>query len=321
MLDELERALLGRPELRRLAGLHHHGIAGRLLGWRTHRLEHTLGVWSIVVAVAPEDRTLRVAALLHDVGHAPYSHALEGLPGVDHHAALESVLGGPLGAVVEASGHDLERVRRLVDGSEASPLRNREGILHADHLDSFVRGARLRGRVAIDPEAVRTGVRADGAHLAFAAELAEALVAAIADEAAFQLEPLDVGSEAWLTELVGTLVADGALDPAALTSMSDADLDARLLTHPGTRGAFEALLRSAGSWRAGAAEATDPTGTDGATDRVWTRIKRARYLPVPRRDGPEPDGWRVRLDAAYAPYRRDRTVVARHAAVCGPSPG
>lgn len=133
VLDDRERALLGRTELRRLAGLQHHGIAGRLLGWPTHRLEHTLGVWALVVAVAPE-----------------------------------AVLG------------------------------------------------------------------------AFA-----------------------------------PMADDGALDPAALSTMTDADRDARM---------------------------------------------RARYLPVPRIDGPEPPGWRALLEAAYAPSGRERTVVAGCAADRGPTP-
>jgi len=50
-----------------------------------NRLQHTLGVFSLVAHFCPENVLLRAAALLHDVGHAPFSHALERLDGVDHH--------------------------------------------------------------------------------------------------------------------------------------------------------------------------------------------------------------------------------------------
>jgi hypothetical protein len=181
-------------------------------------------------------------------------------------------------------------------------LRNREGWLHADHLDSFVRGARLRGRVAVDAGAVLAGMHLDGPHLAFAPRDAAALVAAVADEADFQLAPLDVGSEAWLLELVGRLVDDGAADPAAVPTWTDVDLDARLRSHPGTRDEFAALLDSGTAWRS-----ERGSGPEG---RCWVRTKRARYLPTPRLTDREPARWRAQLEAAYAPYGADRTVVA-----------
>ncbi|QRN80076.1 MAG: HD domain-containing protein, partial [Nocardiopsis sp. BM-2018] len=115
-VEPLERALLERPELRRLAGLHHHGAAGRVLGWATTRWEHTLGVWTVVATLCPDDVALRLAALLHDVGHAPYSHALEPLGGIDHHfVCMEALERGPLGAWLRGAGVDTGRVAALVD--------------------------------------------------------------------------------------------------------------------------------------------------------------------------------------------------------------
>ena len=307
-LSALEGALLERPELRRLAGLHHHGPAGRLLGWTTTRLEHTLGVWTITAALRPDDATSRVAALLHDVGHAPYSHALEPLGGIDHHAAFSAALDtGALGSWLRGRGVDVERVAALVDGSEPSPLRNREGWLHADHLDSFVRGAAWRGRVRVDPGQVLHGLRLDGPHLAFDARHADDLLAAVLDEARFQLGPVDVGADAWLIEAVGRSVALGALGLDELPSLRDAELDERLRAHPDTRDAFDDLL--AGRLRFVAAP-------DAASAR-WCVAKRAGYLPRPRFTDATPAGWERRLAEAYGPFVQERVVcVALAVAVC-----
>jgi len=309
-LSPLEGALLERPELWRLAGLHHHGPAGRLQGWTTTRLEHTLGVWTIVAALCSDDATLRVAALLHDVGHAPYSHALEPLGEIDHHAAFGATLDtGTLGSWLRERGVDVERVAALVDGREPSPLRNREGWLHADHLDSFVRGAAWRGRVRVDPVDVLRGLRVDTPHLAFEARHADGLLAAVLDEARFQLGPVDVGADAWLIELVRSAVALGALDVLALPSLRDAELDERLFAHPDTRAAFDDVV--AGRLRFVAAP-------DDASAR-WRVTKRAGYLPRPRFGGSEPDGWERRLAAAYAPFEAERVVRVALAPAAGAS--
>jgi uncharacterized protein len=42
-------------------------------------------VLSPTARLAPDNVDLRLAALLHDIGHLPLSHTLEGLSGLDHH--------------------------------------------------------------------------------------------------------------------------------------------------------------------------------------------------------------------------------------------
>lgn len=293
----IERALLGSAPLQRLAGLHHHGPSGRVAGIGASRLEHTLAVHALCVALVPDDRDLRVAALLHDVGHVPYSHALEPL-GVDHHRSFERAIDGELRAPLRAAGVDTDRVRDLVLGAERSPLRNRDGDLHLDHLDSFVRGARARGaEVELDAPALVRSLRWDGAVVRAGAAFAEPLLGAILDEARWHRHPVDLGARAWLVELTRRALDAGCLDLGAVTEAVDADLDAALLACTATADEAAALLH--GAPRFAPADAEQPAR--------WQVAARAAYLPTPRLDD-EPAGWAARCERAFAPLRAPRTV-------------
>jgi uncharacterized protein len=298
-VSPLERGLLARPEVVRLAGLGHHGPAGRLAGWSTSRLEHTLGVWTVVATLAPQDEMVRVAALVHDVGHAPYSHALEALGGVDHHARLvEALRGGALGGFLRRGGVDPDAVLARVSGEVPSPLRTRDGWVHADHLDSWVRGALQRGDGdGLDPQALLRRMRLDGPHLVFEPHDARAVADRIAAEAAFHVSPLDVGATAWLTEMVQRLLDAGALERARLVTLTDAELDALLLDHPATAAEAAAVLGGAARF-----VAVPPEGAR------WTVEKRPGYLSRPRLAGAAPDGWAAWLDARFAAAGTPRRV-------------
>jgi HD superfamily phosphohydrolase len=77
--------LLQRAEVQRLHGVHQLGLAYLVFPGAHHtRMEHSLGTYQIAsrMAVAleiPENERNGVlaAAMLHDIGHAPYSHTLE----------------------------------------------------------------------------------------------------------------------------------------------------------------------------------------------------------------------------------------------------
>jgi HD superfamily phosphohydrolase len=77
--------LLGRPEIQRLHGVHQLGLAHLVFPGANHtRLEHSLGTFHIAGQMADalrlkkdERDQVMAAALLHDVGHPPYSHTLE----------------------------------------------------------------------------------------------------------------------------------------------------------------------------------------------------------------------------------------------------
>ena len=102
-LTDRVRQLLDAPELRRLARISQLGLVSLVYPGACHsRLEHSLGVYanalSYLKQLAGDDRfaaivrqeeaeTFIVAALLHDLGHWPFCHAIEdmALPGVPTH--------------------------------------------------------------------------------------------------------------------------------------------------------------------------------------------------------------------------------------------
>ncbi len=113
----------------------------------THtRFEHALGTYHLAGRVT-QDRDVRLAALLHDIGHYPFSHALEeaGLPRHEILAA-KHLRTGPLAAVLDGLGVSVERLLQLIQGSSPSPFAGIvAGSLDVDKLDYLSRDATMCG--------------------------------------------------------------------------------------------------------------------------------------------------------------------------------
>src|SRR5699024_2755164 len=84
-LRPLERALLDSWPVRRLGRGRPAGAAAQASTPAYSRPDLSLGVLALAARFAPQDALARATALLHDVGHLPFSHTLEGIDGLDHH--------------------------------------------------------------------------------------------------------------------------------------------------------------------------------------------------------------------------------------------
>jgi hypothetical protein len=133
---------------------------------RSTRLEHSLGVADLAVQVGTSLalksdllRELVAAALVHDAGHYPLSHAaehgFERVTGANHHEVTQWLVTGrgalsvprSLRPTLEALGIDPEAVWSLVDGSASredrvslEPLLR--GVINLDTLEGIHRAAR-----------------------------------------------------------------------------------------------------------------------------------------------------------------------------------
>jgi HD superfamily phosphohydrolase len=163
-LDETARRLVDSAPFQRLRYVRQLGLAHLVYPGATHtRFEHALGAHHLARLAldmfgerdalrevdAHEGAIVRVAALLHDIGHYPFSHALEEI-GAPHHeeVARPLITTGPIAAILrDALGADApERIVALVRGESLSPLQGLiSGSLDLDKLDYLRRDAFMCG--------------------------------------------------------------------------------------------------------------------------------------------------------------------------------
>ncbi len=140
-------AVIDTPAFQRLRYVRQLGHAFLVYPGATHtRFEHALGTYHLAGRVT-QDRDVRLAALLHDIGHYPFSHALEeaGLPRHETLAA-KHLRTGPLADVLNELGVPVERLLQLIQGTSSSPLGGLvAGSLDVDKLDYLSRDATMCG--------------------------------------------------------------------------------------------------------------------------------------------------------------------------------
>jgi hypothetical protein len=163
-LDRPAQLALDTPAMQRLRYVRQLGHAFLVYPGATHtRFEHALGAYHLTrrALAALQERgdlagvserdclAIRFAALLHDIGHYPFSHALEEAGFPLHEAQGVARLDrGPLGQVLaSAGGPDFaDEVGRLIRGTSASPLQGLiSGSLDLDKIDYLSRDAHMCG--------------------------------------------------------------------------------------------------------------------------------------------------------------------------------
>ncbi|MGE0353162.1 MAG: HD domain-containing protein [Gemmatimonadales bacterium] len=163
-VDRVIMGVVDSPAVQRLRFVRQLGHAFLVYPGATHsRFEHALGTFHLtklalaalderreLARVGAEDQiAVRLAALLHDIGHYPFSHALEEAGFPSHEdlgvAALE---GADLAPALAAFGvPDLaRRIGDLIRGRSASPLGGLiSGSLDLDKIEYLSRDARMCG--------------------------------------------------------------------------------------------------------------------------------------------------------------------------------
>ena len=163
-LDPLANRLVDSRAFQRLRYVRQLGLAYLVYPGATHtRFEHALGAWHLAgrtlallqqrgtawQALAADARVTAVAALLHDIGHYPYSHALEEI-GAPHHEEVASavLLRGEVGDILreQVAPDAPERILALIRGRSDSPLQGLiSGSLDLDKVEYLKRDALMCG--------------------------------------------------------------------------------------------------------------------------------------------------------------------------------
>ena len=161
-LDDWTLGVVDHPEFQRLRRIQQLGTAHLVYPGAHHkRFEHSLGAYHLAGRLAEalglddaEARTVRAAALVHDVGHGPFSHAFEELLVGRRHeeSTVDLVRWGPLGDLLRQGDIDPVAVSELVMGQ--GPLANLvSGAVDADRMDYLLRDAHHTGvPTSVDPD-------------------------------------------------------------------------------------------------------------------------------------------------------------------------
>jgi uncharacterized protein len=167
LLDPVAVRVVDSPAFQRLRYIKQLGLAHLVYPGATHtRFDHALGVYHLArraigilrdkgASPAVDDveaRLVALAGLLHDIGHYPFSHAVEELeegriPG--HHEVMAGhfLSDADVAAALESVSPDAaQRVEALIRGSSSSPLQGLvSGTLDLDKIEYLKRDAQFAG--------------------------------------------------------------------------------------------------------------------------------------------------------------------------------
>ncbi len=153
-LSPIEARLMDTPIFQRLRGIRQLGMTHLVYPGAHHtRFEHALG--SLLLAdkmaravelAAPERKRLRLAALLHDVGHLAFSHDSESVTASrlgDHEKrGAKMILSSPLAEIIERED-DPKTIARWMQGESYGQLITSD--VGADRIDYLLRDAHYTG--------------------------------------------------------------------------------------------------------------------------------------------------------------------------------
>ncbi len=154
--------LIDHPDFQRLRRIRQLGVCYSTFHGAEHsRFQHTLGAcwlafqvvrnwtWQQQVELTPQEiRATLCAVLLHDVGHGPFSHALEHVfTGVDHEAIGWELIRSRFRSVLERHGVEPEMVISILRGDYPRRVLHEliSGQLDVDRMDYLQRDSLFTG--------------------------------------------------------------------------------------------------------------------------------------------------------------------------------
>lgn len=151
-VNEEDWPIVDSPEFQRLRNIKQLGLSSLVYAGAEHtRFSHSLGVYdltkdfikSLQITDEVKQRRLRQAALLHDIGHGPYSHVIEKVEGtIQHEKHSERIIRelADQGKVLES---DVEPIIEYINGNRNPNIIS--GDIDADRLDYLKRDSHRSG--------------------------------------------------------------------------------------------------------------------------------------------------------------------------------
>ena len=168
-LDAMSEELLDTARVQRLRRIHQLGTGNLVYPGANHtRFEHSLGAYHLAGEAAralslsdDERKAVQAAALLHDVGHGPFSHTADPLYRDFLHKThedltIEALQKGILPDILRKHGVEPDHVAALVRG-EGALGKLVSGDLDVDRMDYLVRDSHYTGvHIGVDLERLVT---------------------------------------------------------------------------------------------------------------------------------------------------------------------
>lgn len=150
-VDEIASELIDTKEFQRLRRIKQLGTAYLVYPGANHtRFEHSLGVYFLAreccrsLQLKEDEKKITIAALLHDIGHGPFSHLVEEVIGNQHEKATEDIIKKTeIREVISKNGITPNEVIELIKGRGIGAIISSE--LDVDRMDYLVRDAHYTG--------------------------------------------------------------------------------------------------------------------------------------------------------------------------------
>ncbi|WP_292463132.1 HD domain-containing protein [Methanolobus sp.] len=259
-LDALTMALIDSSPMQRLRRISQLGLSNLVYPGANHtRFEHSLGVMHLAgmltsridTVTGEEKEELRVAALLHDLGHGPFSHVTEGL--VKHytrqgHEDIRDILKkGEIAEILSEHGINPVKVERHIQGqTDFGKILNSE--IDVDKMDYLVRDSHYTGVAfgLVDHARLINEMQFYENKLVVAAGGVKAAESLLVSR--FLMHPsvyyhhVSRIAETMFVRAVEDLIQQGVLDPFELRRMDDARIFETIRNNNGYAGELAARL-------------------------------------------------------------------------------
>ena len=151
-LNEFEMKVLDTPEVQRLRRIKQLGFTSLIYPGANHsRFEHSIGAMFLSSKLAKHlelsdynKKLVRIAGLLHDIGHGPFSHVSEAVLNVDHEVLTSYVIKKTHLNEILSEEFNIDEIISIINGEEPlGPIIS--GELDVDRMDYLIRDSYYTG--------------------------------------------------------------------------------------------------------------------------------------------------------------------------------